>query len=355
MRRVVSHAALMMLLEAPTTFLSIPTLFLSKGRTMSDSLPVCTTVVLTILRLLSRSAYVTAAELARRLAAEGVSVQLRSLQRTLKIMSETPVYGVERNADHKPYGYRLAAPATLASAKLSPRDALLMRLTDESLGAALLLRLDEEVGEEAQEVMNERFERLKDREARRRVAVIPDLPLLTPPLLVPEVLDAVATALFRNAKLVFSYRDDEGTEHRLVASPLGVVHHCVRIHLFYLAEDGKVRHVPLHRLTAAEVLAEPALRPKGFRLADAAKTLPVPQDGRNPVRLSLTFTNPALAHMLAETPFGPHQRIVRAGAKKFVLSVILPDSPRIYAWIALWKETGGITNATVEPLAKKSE
>lgn len=31
MRRVVSHAALMMLLEAPTTFLSIPTLFLSKG------------------------------------------------------------------------------------------------------------------------------------------------------------------------------------------------------------------------------------------------------------------------------------------------------------------------------------
>ena len=209
MRRPVSHAALMMLLEAPTTFLSIPTLFLSKGRTMSDSLPVCTTVVLTMLRLLSRSAYVTAAELARRLAAEGVSVQLRSLQRTLKIMSETPVYGVERNADHKPYGYRLAAPATLASAKLSPRDALLMRLTDESLGAALLLRLDEEVGEEAQEVMNERFERLKDREARRRVAVIPDLPLLTPPLLVPEVLDAVATALFRNAKLVFSYRDGE--------------------------------------------------------------------------------------------------------------------------------------------------
>ena len=330
MRRPVSHAALMMLLEAPTTFLSIPTLFLSKGRTMSDSLPVCTTVVLTMLRLLSRSAYVTAAELARRLAAEGVSVQLRSLQRTLKIMSETPVYGVERNADHKPYGYRLAAPATLASAKLSPRDALLMRLTDESLGAALLLRLDEEVGEEAQEVMNERFERLKDREARRRVAVIPDLPLLTPPLLVPEVLDAVATALFRNAKLVFSYRDDEGTEHWLVASPLGVVHHCVRIHLFYL------------------------LRPKGFRLADAAKTLPVPQDGKNPVRLSFTFTNPALARMLAETPFGPHQRIVRTEGKRFALSVILPDSPRIYAWIALWKETGGITNAKVESLAQKN-
>ena len=269
-------------------------------------------------------------------------------------MSETPVYGVERNADHKPYGYRLAAPATLASAKLSPRDALLMRLTDESLGAALLLRLDEEVGEEAQEVMNERFERLKDREARRRVAVIPDLPLLTPPLLVPEVLDAVATALFRNAKLVFSYRDDEGTEHRLVASPLGVVHHCVRIHLFYLAEDGKVRHVPLHRLTAAEVLAEPALRPKGFRLADAAKTLPVPQDGKNPVRLSFTFTNPALARMLTETPFGPHQRIVRTEGKRFALSVILPDSPRIYAWIALWKETGGITNAKVESLAQKN-
>ena len=168
------------------------------------------------------------------------------------------------------------------------------------------------------------------------------------------MLDAVATALFRNAKLVFSYRDDEGTEHRLVASPLGVVHHCVRIHLFYLAEDGKVRHVPLHRLTAAEVLAEPALRPKGFRLADAAKTLPVPQDGKNPVRLSFTFTNPALARMLAETPFGPHQRIVRTEGKRFALSVILPDSPRIYAWIALWKETGGITNAKVESLAQKN-
>lgn len=323
---------------------------------MSDkSHPLCSTVVLTILRLLSRSAFMTASELSRRLSAEGVSVQLRTLQKTLKTMSETPVYGVERNVDHKSYSYRLTAPVTLASTKLSPRDALLMRLSEESLAAALLLRLSDDDGEEAQEVLNERFERLKDREARRRVAVIPDLPLLTPPRLLPEVLDAVATALFRNAKLDFTYRDEGNGEHRLVASPLGVVHHCVRIHLFYLAEDGKVRHVPLHRLTAAEVLAEPAVRPKNFLLAQAAKTLPVPQDGRNPVRLSLTFTNPALARMLAETPFGPHQRIVRAGAKKFVLSVILPDSPRIYAWIALWKETGGITNATVEPLAKKSE
>lgn len=323
---------------------------------MSDkSHPLCSTVVLTILRLLSRSAFMTASELSRRLSAEGVSVQLRTLQKTLKTMSETPVYGVERNVDHKSYSYRLAAPVTLASTKLSPGDAFLMRLSEESLAAALLLRLSDDDGEEAQEVLNERFERLKDREARRRVAVIPDLPLLTPPRLLPEVLDAVATALFRNAKLDFTYRDEGNGEHRLVASPLGVVHHCVRIHLFYLAEDGKVRHVPLHRLTAAEVLAEPAVRPKNFLLAQAAKTLPVPQDGRNPVRLSLTFTNPALARMLAETPFGPHQRIVRAGAKKFVLSVILPDSPRIYAWIALWKETGGITNATVEPLAKKSE
>ena len=366
MRRVVSHAALMMLLEAPTAFLSIPTLFLSKGRTMSDSLPVCTTVVLTILRLLSRSAYVTAAELARRLAAEGVSVQLRSLQRTLKIMSETPVYGVERNADHKPYGYRLAAPATLASAKLSPRDALLMRLTDESLGAALLLRLDEEVGEEAQKVMNERFERLKDREARRRVAVIPDLPLLTPPLLVPEVLDAVATALFRNAKLVFSYRDDEGTEHRLVASPLGVVRRLAPRGRAPLRADSPLlscrgRQGPARAAPPSDRRrSSGGARPSSQRLSscgsrqDAARSAGREEPGSSELHLHEPGAR-ALARMLAETPFGPHQRIVRAGAKKFVLSVILPDSPRIYAWIALWKETGGITNATVEPLAKKSE
>ena len=36
------------------------------------------------------------------------------------------------------------------------------------------------------------------------------------------------------------------------------------------------------------------------------------------------------------------------------LSVILRDSPRIYAWLALWKETGGITNAKVESLAQKN-
>ena len=58
--------------------------------------------------------------------------------------------------------------------------------------------------------------------------------------------------------------------------------------------------------------------------------------------------------MLAETPFGPHQRIVRTEGKRFALSVILPDSPRIYAWITLWKETGGITNAKVESLAQKN-
>ena len=296
----------------------------------------------------------TAVELAKRLAAEGVAVQLRTLQRTLKIMSETPVYGVERNAEHKPYGYRLAASSTLASSKLSPRDALLLRLSEESLAAALLLRLSEEEGEEAQETLNERFDRLKDREARRRVAVIPDLPLLTPPRLLPEVLDAVATALHRNAKLVFSYRDDDNVEHDVVASPLGVVHHCVRLHLFYLPRDGKVRHVPMHRLTRAEALAEPAARPRNFCLAEAAKTLPVPQDGKKPVRLSFDFTSQALARMLAETPFGPHQRIARTNAGTYSLSVILRDSPRIYAWIALWKETGGITNAKVETLAQKN-
>ena len=82
---------------------------------MSDkSHPLCSTVVLTILRLLSRSTFMTASELSRRLSAEGVSVQLRTLQKTLKTMSETPVYGVERNVDHKSYSYRLAAPVTLA-------------------------------------------------------------------------------------------------------------------------------------------------------------------------------------------------------------------------------------------------
>ena len=322
---------------------------------MSDeALPLCTAMVLTILRILPRSSFMSATEVEKRLAAEGIAVHVRTLQRTLKIMCETPVYGVERNTATRPFGYRLAAPVTIASARLSPRDALLMRLSEESLAAALLLHPSGREGEDAQELLNERFARLKEREERRRVAVIPDLPLLTPPRLLPEVLDAVATALYRNARLSFSYRGDDKTEHDLVASPLGVVHHCVRLHLFYLTPDGKVRHVPMHRLTRAEVLAVPAVRPKKFLLSEAAKTLPVPQDGKNPVRLTFQFTNPALARMLAETPFGPHQRIARTDDGAYTLSVILRDSPRIYAWLALWKETGGITNAKVESLAQKN-
>lgn len=322
---------------------------------MSDeALPLCTAMVLTILRILPRSSFMSATEVEKRLAAEGIAVHVRTLQRTFKIMCETPVYGVERNTATRPFGYRLAAPVTIASARLSPRDALLMRFSEESLAAALLLHPSGREGEDAQELLNERFARLKEREERRRVAVIPDLPLLTPPRLLPEVLDAVATALYRNARLSFSYRGDDKTEHDLVASPLGVVHHCVRLHLFYLTPDGKVRHVPMHRLTRAEVLAVPAVRPKNFLLSEAAKTLPVPQDGKNPVRLTFQFTNPALARMLAETPFGPHQRIARTDDGAYTLSVILRDSPRIYAWLALWKETGGITNAKVESLAQKN-
>lgn len=164
---------------------------------MSDeALPLCTALVLTILRILPRSSFMSATEVAKRLAAEGISVHVRTLQRTLKIMCETPVYGVERNASTRPFGYRLAAPVTIASARLSPRDALLMRLSEESLAAALLLHPSGREGEDAQELLNERFARLKEREERRRVAVIPDLPLLTPPRLLPDVLDAVATALY---------------------------------------------------------------------------------------------------------------------------------------------------------------
>lgn len=316
-------------------------------------------VVLTILRHLSRSEYRTIDDVERQLAANGIELTRRSVQRYLKAIADTPAFGVECRRGARPYGYRLGRPATdLTAIPLSPTDALLLRLTYESIGAMLpkaALRSSDVLLTAAKDSFHETFERAVDREKRRRILVLDDSLARIAPLCLREVLEQTAEALHRDAKMEVRCRLPGGEEMTRVVSPLGLVRHDVSFTLFCADETRCVFPLALHRIAAARVLPEPAERPAGFRLADAARGLRRPQDKSELVRLTFDFTDDAAAESLAESPFNRGQKILRNDKGGYTLTVILPDSPRIHAWLALWKETAGITKVLIETLRPARE
>lgn len=324
---------------------------------MSKTLPPAADLVArSILRDLSRVTYRSVSEIENQLEKVGVTTNRRSLQRILKHLSEDSAQKVDRRMKRKPYAYRHACLETNdATLTLSPVDALLLRLAEEALDSTLPVATTKPIRrlfDAARRTLNESYERTADRELRRRVASFPDASPLTAPLLAPGVLEAVAESLFRESKLVIVGRNAQKTEIELLTTPLGVVRHGVRLSLIYLPDEGKQpTHVPLHWVLRAYTVDELAVRPKDFRLIDVFAQLPVPQEPNRPVRITMEFANLDFANRLAETPLAAGQKIKRNHDGGFTLTALLNDSPRFYAWVALWRTTAGITNVSVRPLS----
>jgi len=168
-----------------------------------------------------------------------------------------------------------------------------------------------------------------------RVRVIARGPNLKPPRVETEVQDAVYEALLANQALSMSYR--ARTAARATQSkvhPLGLV---ARQGVIYLVcrYDGfeDVRHLVLHRMRSAEVLAQRCVPPKGFdldaHLASGAFGYLVTD---KPLRVRLRLDKATAVH-LQESPLSRDQKWREDGDQHARLDATVPDTQELRWWL----------------------
>lgn len=166
----------------------------------TDALTEATTLI-AILRRIPRGRWISSSELAQRLSDDGVDVPTRRLQRALSSLVLSSDMNVEVDKTTKPYRYRRGPDVSdLATTRLTPREALTLRLCEEHLKHQLppyIARGMASLFDAAKDVLHEDARSEKARAWLNKVAFVsPALPVV-PPAIDGKVFETVSEALFR--------------------------------------------------------------------------------------------------------------------------------------------------------------
>lgn len=269
-------------------------------------------LALELLKRIPRGRKVTAGELHEQLAAAGVTRDLRTIQRQLKLLVNH--FDLELDNRSKPHGYRWKPRAQgISVPALSAQESLLLRLAElhlkHFLPPAVLTSMAPFFAQARGTLGNAR----QEREWLRKVRVVATSQPLLPPKIDPNILANVTTALFENRWLDVDYANAQGRRRRADVMPLGLAQQGQRLYLvgrFQGFDDDRI--LALHRLKSARATTLPFERPLDFDLEryDAEGRFGF-GDGRR-VRLSFSIAKTAGRH-LAETPLSIDQRMVDRG------------------------------------------
>lgn len=290
------------------------------------------------LNALPRSHGVTVKQIRERLRDAGFDIDERSVQRDLKLLSES--FPVEIDDDERPFRYRLARAANVGG--LSSPEALALLLVERHLHAALPA------------TMMDGFEPLFER-ARGKLAsgdagavaprwldlvrvVPPALPVIAPRV-DPGIREAVADALLRRRQLEASYTPHGAAEAKAYRlHPLGLV---LRDPVTYLVaaafHSRKPRMYALHRFGRAEILPDAARVPPDFDL-DAALNEGLGQfgpgtaGGKAPIALRIECA-PWVTTVLEEAPLSADQTVQRGADGCGRVSATVSDSWQLRWWL----------------------
>ena len=85
-------------------------------------------LLIAVLQRIPKNRWVSSTEIRKGLAAEGIDLMPRRLQRFLVALVECEAFHIEVDRRGKPYGYRRNAPdSTLDESSLTPQESLLQR------------------------------------------------------------------------------------------------------------------------------------------------------------------------------------------------------------------------------------
>lgn len=289
-----------------------------------------------LLRLLpSRLPGITANELASRLQGNGFVVSKRTVERDLTELST--LFGIACNDKGMPYGWYWmnGEPADLPGVSIT--DAISLNLIEEFLRplvpAAMLATLEARFRQ-----AKKKLEELSaDNKAARwidKVRYVPPTLALIPPRITEGILETIQEGLLTEKQIAVRYhKPSSSTPHELILHPLGIAQRGAVTYLVATAYDySDIRLYAAHRIEAASLRDEDAVKPTGFTL-EAYVAAGALQFGSGE-QIDLTARiNQTLASILEETPLSTNQQITTEGAERFILNASVVDSWQLRWWI----------------------
>ncbi|KAF0163575.1 MAG: hypothetical protein FD157_2905 [Rhodocyclaceae bacterium] len=295
-------------------------------------------------------------ELIARLANAGFNVDLRTIQRDLNTLSEVMPLASDQ---HKPQGWGwLPNAGQFDIPGLEPQAALAFHMAEAHLHSVLPASTLESLRpwfDTAHGVLDEHGNGLS--KWPNKIRVLPrGLPLKVP-VIKPEVQAAVYQAVLQDCKLSIIYsknsdKADIDEQPPSIVSPLALV---VRDGVVYLVcvYDGysDPRQLALHRMRSAELLNDPAQRPKGFSIDGyiAEGEFGIPLNPR-PIKLEAEFCRRVAIH-LQESPISEDQTIRDSDEDNILLRGTVPDTMEL----RLWLKSFGDDVAILKPVALRKE
>ena len=307
-------------------------------------------VYLEILHCMSKKTKRTADEILEMLRARGIRIELQTVQRYLRSLSESDPAYLERDDSSKPYGYRFKNTADAFTQNLTIEESLLFKLVQEHLRYQLPAKLFHNFSplfESAQQKLESTVGRVsKEGRWANKVAVVPNSLPFVPPAVKPRIFEAVSQALFENKQLEIEYRNVKGEKKTHIVNPLGIVQQDPRIYLVcnFMGHTNE-RHIALHRIINATKLTYEVQKSDDFKIADyvASRHFNYTTDEKRIIRLTLVFNNPETKLNLEESPFNRTQTITVEPDGLFKLQVTIEDSLLLDGWIKTWRDRAGIT------------
>lgn len=275
--------------------------------------------------------------LASRLDESGYRVDVRTIQRDLVKLST--VFPLSSQAEGR------------ASRWFWSRDARIMDLPGIDMPTALAFRLAKEylsslLPKTILRHLDSHFRRAEELvsgQGANRLGLWPDKvcaitrgPALLQPTIASDVQAAVEQALLddRQLQVVYRAKEAKGAKQYLV-HPYGLV---IRDGMIYLIGTLRnypdLRHLALHRMTAAQVLNEPARRPKGFALKRYVRDeqfFAYPLQGVA-VRIDVLFEPKAAVH-LSERPLSRDQTLTAWRDGRTRLQATVKDTLELHWWL----------------------
>lgn len=304
--------------------------------------------LLQILSLIPRHRSTTIPELGRRLAAEGIEIRPRTLQRYIQSLREHPeLFPITVNDAVRPYAIAWDAKGEgLHLPMLGAQDALVLRLAEEELsqrfGAALLQGLKPLFLDAKRKQTVPDPERVHAHSWLRKVKASPSALPTTPPKIKEQVFKNVTTALYLDRMLKIKSRSANGRLMDARVMPLGIAAQDVRLYLIFRFEgQTQTSHLALNRVDEAVMLERSFARPKNFDLEDYCAQASFNKNQGPAVKLVLVTDDPVLVKTLSETPFNRTQTIERmkgeekTAGTRWRISAVLEDSLLLDGWLAM--------------------
>ncbi len=271
-----------------------------------------------------------------RLAEEGFSASMRTIQRDLKTLST--LFPLEEDDRNKPFGWSWAKNANVLDIPgMEPPAALVFRVAEDFLAPQLpraTLDYLQPHFRRARQVLDatstEGFRWWAD-----KVRIVPrGLPLI-PAEVDGRVQYAVYQALFegRRLRVVYRPRDcDANVEYEV--NPLGLVFRQGVVYLVAtLWEYADVKQLALHRIQDAELMDKKAKVPPGFDLDNyiGRGEFEYPVSSK-PLRLRLLFDGDAAFH-LQETPLAKDQVLKSLPDGRVEVRATVKDTLELRWWL----------------------